>query len=111
MARQRQARQRPMESFVHPQAGRSYRDGTRLAIRWRGDAGEAAKGELLEGLSLVLASRDDESRSPAPTVNQTSHLSWVRRAAGGAISATTERQLEQSGIDEWIAREYRLEGA
>jgi subtilisin family serine protease len=99
-----------MESFVHPQAGRSYRDGTRLAIRWRGDASEAAKGELLEGLSLVLATRDDESRSPAPQVNQTSHLSWVRRTAGGAISATTERQLEQSDLVEWIARAYRREG-
>jgi subtilisin family serine protease len=100
-----------MESFVHPQAGRVERDGTRLAIRWRDDATEAAKEKVLEDLGLVLATIGDESRPPAPDVNQTSRLSWVRRDAGGAISATTERRLEQSELVEWIARAYRREGA
>ncbi len=111
MARQRAAREKPMETFVHPQAGRVERDATRLAIRWRDDASEAAKEKRLEELSLVLATLGDEPRHPAPDVNQTSRLSWVRRQAGGAISATTEQQLEQSELVEWIARAYRREGA
>jgi hypothetical protein len=47
--------------------------------------------------------REDE-RPPAVAVNQTLHLSWVRREAGGAISPTTEQRLEQNDIVEWIAR-------
>jgi subtilisin family serine protease len=102
-----------METFVHPQAGRVERDATRLAIRWRDDASQAGKRKLLEDLNLVLATLEDERfpRPPAPNVNQTSHLSWVRREAGGAISPTTEKSLEQSELVEWIARAYRVEGA
>jgi thermitase len=100
-----------METFVHPQAGRVERDATRLAIRWRDDASDADKEGLLEDLNLVLASLEEEPRRPAIDVNQTAHLSWVRREAGGAISATTEKRLERSELVEWIARAYRAEGA
>src|SRR5512134_3447518 len=110
MARQRTARERPMESFVHPQAGRVERDPTRLAIRWRDDASQESKEKLLGDLSLVPATLGDESRPPATGVNQTSHLSWVSREAGGAIAAAAERQLEESELVEWIARAYRREG-
>jgi subtilisin family serine protease len=111
MARQRQAREKPMETFVHPQAGRVRRDATRLAIRWRDEAAEAAKASLLEDQTLVLATVSDEDRPPTISVNQTSHLSWVRRQAGGAISATTEKTIEQSELVDWIARAYRVEDA
>lgn len=111
MAPQRAAREKPMETFVHPQAGRVERDATRLAIRWRDDASEAGKESLLEDLKLTFATVGDETRPPTTSVNQTSGLSWVRRDAGGAISATTERRLEQSELVEWIARAYRVEGA
>jgi subtilisin family serine protease len=107
--RQRTSRKRAPETFVHPQAGRVERDATRLAIRWRDNASEAAKKELLAELGLVLAAVADEARHPLPNVNQTSGLSWVRRDAGGAISAATERRLEQSDAVEWIARAYRAE--
>ena len=100
-----------MESFIHPQAGHVERDPTRLAIRWRDDASQSSKETLLKDLSLVPATFGDESRPPVAGVNQTSHLSWVSRAAGGAITAATERRLEESELVEWIARAYRREGA
>jgi subtilisin family serine protease len=100
-----------MDTFVHPQAGRVEHDRTRLAVRWRDGVDEAAKQARLSELKLVLAAREDEPPPPAPNVNQTSYLSWVRPQTGGVISPATEQQLEQSDLVEWIARAYRREGA
>ena len=109
MARQRARKKTSAETFVHPQAGTSTRDPTRLAVRWRDEVAADAKDELLKELGLARATTEDESRRPVAAVNQTVGLSWVKLPGGGPIEADTESRLERSDLVRWVGRAFRAE--
>jgi Subtilase family len=104
-----QRRSAAADAFVHPQAGRCRRERTLLAIRWRTEASEEAKGELLGELGLVLATLEGEEGRPGVAVNQTDALSWVQLGERKNVSAAVEKRLEQSDLVEWVGRAFRGE--
>lgn len=97
-------------SFQHPSAGPSEVEPHLLAVRWQPGIDRESKLRLIGHANLVPAEAD-HSRQPAPTVNQTDGLWWVRPADDTPVSHEVIDGLEASADVEWVAPGYRAVNA
>src|SRR5262245_49178028 len=96
-----------VETFTHPAAGRSQRDGRYLAVRWRARASKDEKAELLGAAGVEPATQDDQEQSPRPRINQTDGLWWVQGIGGADVPPDAVAKLEASPLVEWVSPVYR----
>lgn len=100
------------QEFLHPSAGPSRRDPTKIAIRWRRTAAATEKGALLSRLQLSLVgapTQPEPGARPLLVVNNTEGLSWAELPQKQVIPNAVLEQLEESELVEWIAAVYRPE--